>query len=276
MLPKSVVDKLQENVSKPCFWKSLSPGQNWKSKSMRIIPEKIVGSTPGAFEHRVVFSVRWENSWQLWLERDKDDLFMQEEDWNEFVDDNHLGPNDTLFFRHDDTMDFEVQIFKNNGYEIMDVPLEVELETEPLHHKPQNSHKETVTVSASGSENGGTNGRVRHRRDVMNPMRYLLNPENPHFVKVVTKRNDVLYMSRPVIHRYRLKFGPLHSTIDFLLPGGQKEEGILRFYNGQPCFSGWSVVCRKYKLNVGDYVVCEIERSGSLVTGVRVHFVNED
>ena len=33
----------------------------------RIIPEEFVRSTQGAFEHRVVFSVRWGNSWQLWL-----------------------------------------------------------------------------------------------------------------------------------------------------------------------------------------------------------------
>lgn len=34
MLPESVVDKIQANVNKPCFSKSLSPGETWKSKSM--------------------------------------------------------------------------------------------------------------------------------------------------------------------------------------------------------------------------------------------------
>lgn len=83
-------------------------------------------------------------------------------------------------------------------------------------------------------------------------------------------------MSRPAIHKYGLKFGPLHSTIYYLLPGGKREEGVLKFYNGQPCFSGWSVLCRKHKLKIGDSVVCEIERSGGLVTAVRLHFINED
>ncbi|XP_010454877.1 PREDICTED: B3 domain-containing protein At5g25475-like [Camelina sativa] len=275
MVAKNFVDKFQKNASKPCFWKCLSPGQTWKSKSMRMIPEKFVRSTPGAFEHRIVLSVRWENSWQPWLDREKDDLFMIEEDWDEFVDDNHLGPNDTLFFRHDDTMNLEVQIFKSNGIEIIDVPLEVEPETEPVHLKSQNSHKETATASASVSESGGTNDQGRKGHHVTNPEQYLLNPENPYFVKAVTKRNDVLYVSRPAIHRYDLKFGPLLSTINYLLPGGKKMEGILRLYNGHHCFNGWSNLCRKHNLHIGDSVVCEIERSGGLVSAIRVHFVNE-
>ncbi|KAG7603449.1 B3 DNA binding domain [Arabidopsis thaliana x Arabidopsis arenosa] len=324
MLPKNAIEKIQANVSKPCFWKSLSPGQTWKSKSMlplwvllrrrfrlplahnvisfslmfpllnvsivllisgfikRIIPEDFVRRTRGAFEHRVVFSVRWENSWQLWLEREKNELFMIEEDWNEFVDDNHLGPNDNLFIKHDETMNLEVQIFKNNGVEIIDVPLGVEPETEPFHPTPKKPHKETTPASsfASGSRcsaNGGTNGRAKQRSsDVKNPERYLLNPENPYFVQAVTKRNDVLYVSRPVVQSYRLKFGPVKSTITYLLPGEKKEEGENRIYNGKPCFSGWSVLCRRHNLNIGDSVVCELERSGGVVTAVRVHFVKKD
>jgi len=121
----------------------------------RSFPEEFVKSTPGAFEHRVVFSVRWGNSWQLWLEREEKDLFMIEEDWDEFVDDNHLGPNDNVFFRHDDKMFLEVQIFKNDGNEIIDAPPEVEPETEPFHPTtPKNSHKETTTASASASASG--------------------------------------------------------------------------------------------------------------------------
>lgn len=34
MFPESVVDKIQGNVNKPSFFKSLSPGETWKSKSM--------------------------------------------------------------------------------------------------------------------------------------------------------------------------------------------------------------------------------------------------
>lgn len=68
-------------------------------------------STLGAIEHRVVFSVSWGNSWQLWLQGDKNgDLFMEKEDWDEFVDDNLLSPNDVLFFTHRDTMFIEVRI----------------------------------------------------------------------------------------------------------------------------------------------------------------------
>ncbi|XP_010421397.1 PREDICTED: B3 domain-containing protein At5g25470-like isoform X2 [Camelina sativa] len=283
MLPKGVIGKIQANVSKPCFWKSLSSGQNWKSKSMRIIPDEFVGSTPGDFEHSVVISVRWGNSWQLWLEREKDDLYMIEEDWDEFVDDNHLGPNDNLFFRHDDTMFLEVQIFKNNGDEIMDVPLEVEPETEPLHSNTQSSYKDTATAASASasvefSANGGTNGRAKEGcADIKNPERYLLNPENPYFVKTLAKKIDVLYVPKPVIQMYGLKFGPHDSTMSYLLPN-DKINGLTKFYaDGKSvCFNGWAGLCRKYNLKAGDSVVCELERSGGLVTAVRVHFFNEN
>lgn len=107
----------------------------------RIIPEEFERSMPGVLEHSVVFNVRWENSWLLWVQREKKGLFIVEEDWNEFVDDNLLAPNDVLVFTHQDTMCFEVKIIKNGEKEIMTAPLEAE----PLHPKP---HQETTTATA--------------------------------------------------------------------------------------------------------------------------------
>lgn len=105
----------------------------------RIIPEEFLRSTHESFEHRVVFSVPWNNSWQLWLRPDKKGLFMIKEDWDEFVDDNFLGLDDTLVFTHQETMYFQVRIFKKDGKEIISAPLEFE---------PQ---KETTSASASGN-----------------------------------------------------------------------------------------------------------------------------
>ncbi|KAL1224284.1 B3 domain-containing protein [Cardamine amara subsp. amara] len=313
MLPEivTVADKIQENVNKPSFFKSMSPGVNWKSQSMRMIPEEFVRSTSGTFEHRVVCSVRWGNSWQLWLQRDENGLFMIEEDWNGFVDHNLISPNNSLLFTHEETMFLEVRIFKSNGDEIMTSPLEVEPETEPVHPTPQSSHQETnfASASASGkdrknhldafqtqndsclvkpkfdsffvsilmefSAKGGTNGKNRDGASaaVKNPERYLLNPENPFFVKKVTKRNDVLYVSKVAIHKYGLKFGPASSTIYYLLHGEKKEEAKLKFYRDSPCFRGWDKLCRRHNVKIGDKMVCELELSGGLVSAVRVHFV---
>ncbi|KAL1212655.1 B3 domain-containing protein [Cardamine amara subsp. amara] len=277
MLPEivTVADKIQENVNKPSFFKSMSPGVNWKSQSMRMIPKEFVRSTPGAFEHRVVCSVRWGNSWQLWLQRDENGLFMIEEDWNGFVDHNLISPNNSLLFTHEETMFLEVRIFKSNGDEIMTSPLEVEPETEPVHPTPQSSHQETNFASASASAKGGTNGKNRDGASaaVENPERYLLNPENPFFVKKVTKRNDVLYVSKVAIHKYGLKFGPASSTIYYLLHGEKKEEAKLKFYRDRPCFRGWDKLCRRHNVKIGDKMVCELELSGGLVSAVRVHFV---
>lgn len=176
---------MHECLSKSSFSKSLSPGQNWKSKSMvqlcfslcfiefafcyqedyigfcfsykpslhaclvncfsllgflkRIIPEEFLRSSHESFEHRVVFIVPWNNSWQFWLHPDKKGLFMIKEDWDEFVGDNFLSPDDTLVFTHQDTMYFQVQIFKKDGKEIISAPLGVE------------PKKETTSASTSGN-----------------------------------------------------------------------------------------------------------------------------
>ncbi|KAJ4865882.1 B3 domain-containing protein [Raphanus sativus] len=248
------------------FTKSLSLGQNWKSKSMRIIPEELVRSNGEAFEHRVVFNVRWNNSWQLWLQKERHGLFMVEEDWDEFVDDNLLGADDILLFTHQDTMYFEVRIFKKDGKEITSVPLEVEPETQPF-------HQETTPASASASV--GTSSRARKGfAHVKNPKRYLLNPRNPYFQKKLTKSNTVLYMTTWVIEEYELEFSPPNTHIYFLLPDGEKLNGYTKNYGGSHGFLGWAAVCERYNLKTGDTVVCELELSGRLVSAVRVHFVN--
>ncbi|CAN6892481.1 unnamed protein product [Brassica oleracea] len=252
-------EEVHETQSKKSsFSKSLSPGQNWKSKSMRIIPEEILRSIPKAFEHRVVFTVPWNNSWQLWLQGDKNCLFMIKEDWDEFVDDNLLASDDTLHFTHQGTMYFQVRIFKKDGKEIISAPLEVE--------PPHNSHQETTPASASG-------GGRKSFAHVENPERYLFNPSNPYFEKTLTKTNTALYVSTPVVKKYELEFGPRNSSMHFLLPDGNKMEGFNKIYSGLHAFLGWADVCQKYNLKQGDTVVCEFELSGRVVTAVRVHFV---
>ncbi|CAH8388709.1 unnamed protein product [Eruca vesicaria subsp. sativa] len=267
MLPER---ETRENKSNPSFIKSLSLGQNWKSKSTRIMPEEFMRSAGEAFEHRIVLSVRWNNSWQLWLQQEKNGLFMVEEDWDEFVDDNLLGTDDILLFTQQDTMYFEVRIFKKDGKEIMSVPLKVEPETEPFHFMPHNSHQETYPVSASAS--GGASKGYAH---VKNPKRYLLNPRNPYFEKTLTKTNTVLYVNTWVIEEYGLEFSPPNTHIYFLLPDGERLDGYTKDYGRSHSFLGWAAVCQRCNLKTGDNVVCELELSGRVVVGVRVHLVNE-
>ncbi|KAF8091014.1 hypothetical protein N665_0458s0016 [Sinapis alba] len=271
MSGKSVYNMVQENASRPRFSKSLSLGETWSSKSMRIIPEEFVRSTPGAFEHRVVLSVRWGNSWQLWLQRDNNGLlFMEEEDWDEFVNDNFLAPNDVLLFTHQNTMFIEARIYKPDSYhlkEITSAPLEAHPQAQVVIPKPQNSPFVTpASASASGARQ--VDAIVKH------PEQYLLNPSNPFFVKTLGKKIDVLYVSHLVTEKYGLQFGRHNSPMLYLLPN-EKVEAATKIYGGCPCFSGWAAICRKYKLNQGDSVVCELERSGGVVTAVRVHLLNE-
>lgn len=172
----------------------------------RIIPEEFVRSTQGAFEHRVVCSVCWGNSWQLWLQREKKGLFMIKEDWDEFVDDNLLGPNDVLFFSHEGTMFLQVRIFKNYGEEITSAPLEAESEaepeTEPLHPTSKNFYQETTTASASGK----TIHFRRNHRHVSQTQNYSLR-STPRFDSLlwqnfqqveeqIVERDRVVLMSR--------------------------------------------------------------------------------
>ncbi|KAJ0238050.1 B3 domain-containing protein [Hirschfeldia incana] len=279
----SVFDTLQENVEKPRFSKSLSLGENWKSKSVRMIPEEFVRRTNGAFEHRLVFSVSWGNSWQVWLQRDKNGLFMEEEDWDEFVDDNLLDPDAILIFTHVDTMFTEVRIYKKDSNFFRQVI------TAPLAAEPQtSSHKDTpssappgfapfasFSASAFASASSSASRARQSCSPVQNPEQYLLNPQNPYFVRTLPKKIDVLYVNQDVIQKYGLKFGPHMSPVDYLLPR-ERHEAVVKHYRNTPCINGWAAVCKKYNQKEGDSVVCELEcDSGGVVTAVRVHFVNE-
>ncbi|KAF3485569.1 hypothetical protein F2Q69_00056289 [Brassica cretica] len=245
----------------------------------RIIPEEFVRSAPGAFEHRVVFSVRWGNSWQLWLQRGKNGLFMEEEDWDEFVSDNFLGPNDVLLFIHVDTMFIEVQIYKQDSYhlkEITSAPLQADPQAEVVTPLPQTSPPETPAPARASSKiiHAESSGARQADSLVNNPEQYLSNPSNPFFVKKLGKKIDVLYVSHLVTERYGLQFGPHNSPMFYILPN-EKIEANTKIYGGCACFNGWAAICRKYKLKQGDAVVCELERSGGVVTAVRLHFPNE-
>ncbi|KAL0692305.1 hypothetical protein Bca4012_059485 [Brassica carinata] len=278
MTLNSVFDMLQENVSKPRFCKSLSLGEKWKSKSMRMIPEEFVRRTNGAFEHRLVFKVSWGNSWQVWLHRDKNGLFMEEEDWDEFVDENLLDPNDVLTFTHVDTMFTEVRIYKKDSRffkQVISAPLAADT-------KPQTSSAAagfapfaSCSASAFASASASASRARQSCSPVQNPEQYLMNPKSPYFVKTLSKKIDVLYVNQDVIQKYGLKFGPHMSTVHYLLPR-EKHEAVIKFYRNTPCFNGWAAICKRYNKREGDSVVCELERdSRGVVNAVRVHFVNE-
>lgn len=78
-----------------------------------------------------------------------------------------------------------------------------------------------------------------------------------------------------MIKKYGLKFGTVDSPINYHLPDGTEEAAVIKVYTGYPCFTGWAAICRRHKLQQGDTVVCELERSGDVVTAVRLHFVDK-
>ncbi|KAG2316665.1 hypothetical protein Bca52824_019787 [Brassica carinata] len=130
-----------------------------------------------------------------------------------------------------------------------------------------------ASASSSASASGATQG-YAPALDVLSPEKYLFNPNNPYFVKTLTKKIDVLYVGLPVIEKYGLNFGPHNSPMYYIIRN-QKHDALTKIYGRNPCFSGWAALCKKYNLKSGDSVVCELERSGGVVTAIRIHFVNE-
>ncbi|CAN7024175.1 unnamed protein product [Brassica oleracea var. botrytis] len=219
MSPSSVFAMLEENVSKPRFYKSLSFGETWKSNSMRIIPEEFLRSASGAIEHRVVFSVSWGNSWQLWLQRDKNGMSL----WMTTCEVQTMSCSSHTKTQY---MFIEVRIYKQDLHlfkEILSVPLlEAEPESEVLNSNPQASHEETPTSSFAPFASASSSASVELHRvlapvpNVQNPEQYLSNPNNPYFVKTLTKKIDVLYVRHPVIEKYGLNFGPHKSPMYYI------------------------------------------------------------
>lgn len=61
---------------------------------------------------------------------------MEEEDWDEFVDDNLLCPNDILLFTHEDTIFTEVRIYKKD-YRFFKQVISAPLAPQVLNPKPK-------------------------------------------------------------------------------------------------------------------------------------------
>ncbi|KAF3597828.1 hypothetical protein DY000_02026045 [Brassica cretica] len=239
MPPSSVFAMLEENVSKPRFYKSLSFGETWKSNSMvtrgasgsvvappllpshqaGIIPEEFLRSASGAIEHRVVFSVSWGNSWQLWLQRDKNgmSLWMTTCEVQTMSCSSHTKTQCSLKCESINKICTYSKkssrcLFLKLSLNLKSLTLIPRLLTRkllplallplllPLHLLLQvELHRVLAPVP-----------------NVQNPEQYLFNPNNPYFVKTLTKKIDVLYVRHPVIEKYGLNFGPHKSPMYYI------------------------------------------------------------
>lgn len=144
---------------------------------------------------------------------------MEEEDWNEFVDDNLLCPNDILLFTHVDTMFTEVRIYKKD-YRFFKQVISAPLAPQVLNPKPKapssappgfapfpSASGKTISFILSQTQNYSAltlilfvyvlaASRARQSSSpVQNPEQYLVNPQNPYFVKTLSKKIDVLVIT---------------------------------------------------------------------------------
>ncbi|KFK39039.1 hypothetical protein AALP_AA3G193000 [Arabis alpina] len=116
---KSGFDRTKEERKKLSFYK-IFQSADLSSESMRAFPYNIVKSIPEEdFCYKMVIKAQWGSSWEVEVSKNPRFYYMEKLGWNQFVSDNALGGNEFVTFTHKRKMCFHVNIYEQNGKEIV-------------------------------------------------------------------------------------------------------------------------------------------------------------
>lgn len=71
------------------------------------------------FSYKMVIIAQWGSSWEVEVSKNPRFYYMEKLGWNQFVSDNALGENEFITFTHKGKMCFSVNIYEQNGKEIV-------------------------------------------------------------------------------------------------------------------------------------------------------------
>ncbi|KAF8069809.1 hypothetical protein N665_1131s0008 [Sinapis alba] len=84
----------------------------------RMIPHDIIRSiSDNSSSFKMVLKVPWGSSWTVKISKNPSFHYMEDDGWNQFVNDNALGENEYLTFTHEENMRFNVSIYEPDGME---------------------------------------------------------------------------------------------------------------------------------------------------------------
>ncbi|KAL1195997.1 B3 domain-containing protein [Cardamine amara subsp. amara] len=111
--------RFQEERKRKSFFKVLQRVDIF-SENTRALPHDFVRNfSDDELSHKMKIKGQWGSSWELQISKNPRFYYMEKSGWEKFVKDNALGDNEFLSFTHKRKMSFDVNIFKQDGKEML-------------------------------------------------------------------------------------------------------------------------------------------------------------
>ncbi|KAL1207474.1 B3 domain-containing protein [Cardamine amara subsp. amara] len=114
--------RCKEENKRQSFFKILQRA-DLSSENMRALPHDFVRSfSDNELSGNMKIKAKWGSSWEIELAKNPRFFFLERSGWQKFVRDNGLGDNEFATFTHERDMSFALNIFKQDGKEILKAP----------------------------------------------------------------------------------------------------------------------------------------------------------
>ncbi|ESQ41378.1 hypothetical protein EUTSA_v10015617mg [Eutrema salsugineum] len=253
------------------------------SECMRAIPYNFMQRVSEKdFSYKMVIRAQWGSSWKVEISKNPRFYYMEKHGWNQFVSDNALGDNEFVTFTHKGKMWFDVNIYHQNGKEIL-IPRNTPTMAPSGIKKEQgeSSYKDVKKEDETGDSTGGEDLEVRKKKakesktskkkkltskKVKNKIRSKKDKNGVPKFKITIRKSYLKFLAIP--KRFVEGHIPNKSTIFTIhhWKGNCSWEVLCLVRENRTIFSsGWTKLAREYPLLIGDRCIFKLIKPTELL-----------
>ncbi|KAI3465829.1 hypothetical protein Pfo_022492 [Paulownia fortunei] len=282
-------------VKRPAFFKFFIPDNSTQELK---IPSVFIRSLQGAWPENVALRDRYNNLWQVKVEKSGDNWYFKD-GWTKFVEDNLIKGGEILVYEYFCEGLFDVKIFGSSACEEKGIggPICKNTEKEDKMTEAEDEDGDETDdhdfVCMIRQENQRDDGRGEQVMDggtasSENPHGNKRNfdwygaeifksglvpqPVNPYFVTKTRSRSSELYIPMDVVKHFSLE---LPEVIMFFDPSGRQFRAKRKMWkDGRMFYSkGWKSLCKMNLVEKDDKCICEFVHGGGGNIHISVSFV---
>ncbi|CAL9223139.1 unnamed protein product [Arabidopsis halleri] len=246
---------------------------NVSSENMRALPHDFVRIfSDKELSHKMKIRAQWGSSWEVGISKNPRFYFMEKPGWEKFVRDNALGNSEFITFTHKGKMHFTVNIFKQDGKEMMQPPKSRAFLASSSRIKTEQEEddlKEEVVVSSNRGPKTAAESNGRKLNLGKKAAKESQNSKRTE--KVVKARRDYAGASSSTAAEFTILFKqgyfiflriPNTVTKDLMPdektifkihhPNGKKSWNVVYLVRFGAFSGGWRRLVKEYPLVVGD------------------------
>ncbi|EOA32237.1 hypothetical protein CARUB_v10015496mg [Capsella rubella] len=255
------------------------------SENMRALPHDFVRSfSDKELSCKMKIRTQWGRSWEVEISKNPRFYFMEKSGWDKFVKDNALGHSEFLTFTHNGNMCFTVNIFKQNGKEMLQpshsrafLASSSRVKTEQRRGSVYNDFKKEEVLSPELSNRSPTtvvesNGGESYKRKLSFGKKKAEETQNSKRTeKVVRARRDSAGASSSSVSEFTILFKKANQIFQRIpvsfakdhMPeektmfkihhqDGKKSWNVIYLMKFRSFSGGWRSVVKEYPLDPGD------------------------